>query len=123
LAGGGRDPGRRLTDARRAERAVELREAVTVHAPVVAQEFGGEWDTEDAGVVQGAKRPHLVALVVGGAGFALDRYLQVCSAQREQKFFFSIRVRGHMPWAAKVEPSVVRPDSGWQVAGPIHDYV
>jgi hypothetical protein len=28
-----------------------------------------------------------------------------------------------MPWAAKVEPSVVRPDSGWQVAGPIHDYV
>jgi len=84
LAGGGRDPGRRLTDARRADRAVELREAVTVHAPVVAQEFGGEWDTEDAGVVEGAKRLRLVRLV--GAGFALDCYLQVCRAEGTKVF-------------------------------------
>jgi hypothetical protein len=89
LAQAGRDPGRRLADARRIGRAVELREAVTVQVPVVAQEIGGERDAEDAGVVEGADRLRLVGLV--GGGFALDSYLQACSAPREQNF----SVRGH----------------------------
>ena len=80
MAQAGRDPGRRLADARRVGRAVELGEAVTVQAPVVAQEIGGERDAEDAGVVEGADRLRLVGLV--GGGFALDRYLQACKGTK-----------------------------------------